>query len=118
MRFGKLDTSGANIFTDVKADDWFYDQVVGAIKYGWIGGYTDGSFRPNNTITRAEVTAIVNRMLGRTADTDFVDTHADELHKFSDVPASCWAYDQIMEATNAHAYRGSSDGEKWTSLLK
>lgn len=118
MRFGKLDTSGANIFTDVKADDWFYDQVVGAIKYGWIGGYTDGSFRPNNTITRAEVTTIVNRMLGRTADTDFVDTHADELHKFSDVPASCWAYDQIMEATNAHAYRGSSDGEKWTSLLK
>lgn len=68
--------------------------------------------------TRAEVTTIVNRMLGRTADTDFVDTHADELHKFSDVPASCWAYDQIMEATNAHAYRGSSDGEKWTSLLK
>ena len=73
---------------------------------------------PNNTITRAEVTTIVNRMLGRAADTDFVAAHADELRKFADVPASYWAYEQIMEATNAHAYRGSSDGEKWTSLLK
>ena len=99
MRFGRQDTIGSNIFTDVKADDWFYDQVVGAIKYGWIGGYEDGTFQPNNTITRAEVTVIVNRMLGRAADTDFVAAHADELRKFSDVPASCWAYEQIMEAT-------------------
>ena len=117
MRFGKLDTSGSNIFTDVKADDWFYDQVVGAIKYGWIGGYADGTFRPNNTITRAEVTTIVNRMLGRAADTDFVAAHADELRKFADVPASYWAYEQIMEATNTHEYRSSSGGEKWTGLV-
>ena len=117
MRFGKLDTSGSNIFTDVKEDDWFYDQVVGAIKYGWIGGYADGTFRPNNTITRAEVTVIVNRMLGRAADPDFVAAHADELRKFDDVPASYWAYEQIMEATNAHEYRSSSNGEKWTGLV-
>ena len=117
MRFGKLDTSGSNIFTDVNADDWFYDQVVGAIKYGWIGGYADGTFRPNNTITRAEVTVIVNRMLGRAADPDFVAAHADELRKFDDVPASYWAYEQIMEATNAHEYRSSSNGEKWTGLV-
>ncbi|MBS5590068.1 S-layer homology domain-containing protein [Muriventricola aceti] len=117
MRFGRQDTIGSNIFTDVKADDWFYDQVVGAIKYGWIGGYEDGTFQPNNTITRAEVTVIVNRMLGRAADTDFVAAHADELRKFSDVPASCWAYEQIMEATNAHEYRSSSGREKWTGLV-
>ena len=117
MRFGKLDTSGSNIFTDVKADDWFYDQVVGAIKYGWIGGYADGTFRPNNTITRAEVTVIVNRMLGRAADPDFLAAHAGELRKFSDVPASYWGYEQIMEATNAHEYRSSSGGEKWTDLV-
>lgn len=38
MRFADLDTSGENIFTDVSADDWFYEQVVGSIKYGWITG--------------------------------------------------------------------------------
>ena len=65
MRFGKLDTSGANIFTDVKADDWFYDQVVGAIKYGWIGGYTDGSFRPSIRFTMVVTSARVMVLLGR-----------------------------------------------------
>ena len=39
MRFAELDTSGENIFTDVSENDWFYDYVVGAIKYGWITGY-------------------------------------------------------------------------------
>ena len=41
MRFAELDTSGENIFTDVSENDWFYDYVVGAIKYGWITGYSD-----------------------------------------------------------------------------
>ena len=62
MRFADLDTSGENIFTDVSADDWFYEQVVGSIKYGWITGYEDGTFRPNNTLTRGQVSAIVWRM--------------------------------------------------------
>ena len=104
MRFADLDTSGENIFTDVSADDWFYEQVVGSIKYGWITGYEDGTFRPNNTITRAEVTTIVNRMLGRAADKDYVDDHMDELRQFPDVSKTNWAYYNIVEATNAHDY--------------
>ena len=116
MRFAKLDTSGENIFTDVSADDWFYDQVVGSIKYGWITGYEDGTFRPNNTITRAEVTTIVNRMLGRAADKDYVDAYADELRQFPDLAATNWAYYNIMEATNAHDYTKSSGSETWTSV--
>lgn len=118
MRFAELDASGENIFTDVSADDWFYAQVVGSIQYGWITGYEDGTFRPYNTITRAEVTTIVNRMLGRAADEDYVDNHADELRQFPDVSQTNWAYYNIVEATNAHDYSKSGGTETWKSLNK
>ena len=118
MRFANLDTSGENIFTDVSEDDWFYEFVVGAIKYGWIGGYPDGRFGPNDTITRAQVTTIVNRMLGRSADEDYVERNIEELTRFTDVPDTHWAYYNIMEATNAHDYDRVSGGEDWTRLHK
>lgn len=116
MRFAKLDTSGENIFTDVSEDDWFYEFVVGAIKYGWIGGYPDGRFGPNDTITRAQVTTIVNRMLGRSADEDYVERNIEELTRFTDVPDTHWAYYNIMEATNAHDYAKNNGVENWTRL--
>ena len=116
MRFAELDTSGENIFSDVDTGDWFYEQVVGSIKYGWIQGYADGTFRPDNTITRAEVTTITNRMLGRAADEAFVDRHSDELRQFPDVPESYWAYYEIMEATNAHDFGMENGAENWTGL--
>ena len=116
MRFAKLDTDGENIFSDITEDDWFFDYIVGSVKYGWISGFTDGTFRPNAAITRAEVTAIVNRMLGRAADEDYVDDHTDSLLPFSDLTDSHWAYYQIMEATNAHGYTKSSGAETWTKL--
>lgn len=115
MRFTKGAMDGENIFPDVDADDWFYDYVVGSIQYGWIHGYPDGTFRPNNPITRAEVTAIVNNMLGREADEDFVDEHAEELTQFSDIEKH-WAYYHIAEATNDHDYTQPSSGENWTRL--
>ena len=84
--------------------------------YGWIHGYGDGTFRPNNPITRAEVTAIVNNMLDRAADEDFVDEHADELTPFSDIEKH-WAYYHIVEATNDHDYTKPSSGENWTKCI-
>lgn len=116
MRFGELDASGENIFSDVSEDDWFYPQVIGSIKYGWINGYSDGTFRPDNTITRAEATAITNRMLGRSADEDYVDSHQEELRQFPDVSRTYWAYYDIMEAANAHDYDRTRSGEDWTRL--
>ena len=115
MKFAVGGEEGENIFSDVDEDDWFYDAVVNSIQYGWIHGYGDGTFRPNNPITRAEVTAIVNNMLGRAADEDFVDEHADELTPFSDIEKH-WAYYHIVEATNAHDYTKPSSGENWTKL--
>lgn len=115
MRFADAAPEGENIFSDVHAGDWFYDVVVGSIQYGWIGGYEDGTFRPQNTITRAEVTAITNRMLGRVADEAFIDA-ADELRSFGDLSDAHWAYYSIMEATNAHDYTTSDGVEEWEAL--
>ena len=59
------------------SSDWFYDQVVGAVQYGWITGYTDGTFRPEATITRAEVTAITTACwTGRRTRTTWTTTPA------------------------------------------
>ncbi len=115
MKFAVGGEEGENIFSDVDEDDWFYDAVVNSIQYGWIHGYGDGTSRPNNPITRAEVTAIVNNMLGRAADEDFVDEHAEELTPFSDIEKH-WAYYHIVEATNDHDYTKPSSGENWTKL--
>lgn len=116
MRFGDLDTTGFNPFSDVNANDWFYAEVVGSVQYGWIKGFTDGTFRPYLSITRAEVTVIVNRMLGRSADQAYVDKHSDELRQFADVGTDNWAYYDIAEATNSHDYAKSGSGERWTDL--
>ena len=115
MKFAVGGEEGENIFSDVDENDWFYDAVVNSIQYGWIHGYGDGTFRPNNPITREEVTAIVNNMLSRAADEDFVDEHTDELTPFSDIEKH-WAYYHIVEATNDHDYTKPSSGENWTKL--
>ena len=100
-------------FTDVARGDWFYPYVAQAASYGWIGGYTDGSFGPNQQITRAQVTTIVNNMLGRVADRDYVIDHQNTLVQFNDLTRAHWAYFQIMEATNAHDYTKANGEENW-----
>ena len=100
-------------FTDVGTGDWFYPYVAQAASYGWIGGYTDGSFGPRDSITRAQVTTIVNNMLGRAADRDYVLDHQEQLNQFNDLSKTHWAYFQIMEATNAHDYTKSDGIENW-----
>ena len=115
MRFAEGETGGKNIFSDVDEDDWFYEVVVDSIKYGWIEGYPDGTFRPQNLITREEVTTIVNRMLGRLPDEDYIDAHEDDLDLFPDVTKN-WAYYDVVEATNDHQYKKTSSGEDWTKL--
>ena len=106
--------SGASCsFTDVNRSDWFYPYAAQASAYGWIGGYPDGSFRPNNKITRAEVSVIVNNMLGRDADERFIDRNQDKLVSFTDLTSSHWAYYAIMEAANTHTYTRDGSTEVW-----
>ena len=100
-------------FGDVARSDWFYTYVAQAASYGWIGGYTNGNFGPNDRITRAQVTTIVNNMLGRAADRDYVIDHQADLVQFTDLTRAHWGYFQIMEATNAHDYTKSNGTENW-----
>ena len=105
-------------------DDPFYDTeghwaevyINRAYELGWISGYTGGAFRPDKSITRAEVSAIVNRMLEREADPAYLTAHQEELLQFRDLATTHWAYDHIMEAANGHTYVSVASGETWTGL--
>ena len=112
-RFAKKDERGSAGFYDVNTNNWFYSSVLTAVNYGWINGYSDNTFRPENTITRAEVTAIVNRMLDRAGDTAYAAAHPNAIKQFTDVSRLFWGYSDIIEATNAHDYSRSGSKEIW-----
>ncbi len=52
-----------NIFTDIKAEDWYYKDVLVAVQAGYIKGHDDKTFRPNDAITREQVCVMMNRIL-------------------------------------------------------
>ena len=100
-------------FYDVPEDHWAYSTINYARYMGWISGYADGSFKPNNRITRAEAITIINRMLGRSGDIDTINEQPS-MNKFIDI-ADHWAYYGIIEATIAHEYEMISKIEIWKS---
>lgn len=114
MRFATPPDGEAKTFSDVHKSDWFYEAVTDASHYGWVQGSTDGSFGPYQLVTRAQATVIVNRMLGRSADRTFINTHPD-LQTFQDVPPTHWAYYDICEAVNGHDYEKNGQQERWTA---
>ena len=86
-----------------------------------IGGYPDGSFKPEGNITRAEVVTITCRLLERKADREFVKAHLNEMPRtFTDLPTekSHWAYWSIVEAANGHDYTKSGADETWIRVYK
>ena len=110
----KANTSAAS-FSDI-ANHWAKDEISAAANNGWITGYTDGTFRPNNRITRAEAMALVNRVLKRLPETD-EDLHADMIKWSDNSDASQWYYLDVQEATHSHYYKVKENQfEKWTEL--
>ena len=100
-------------FNDVSDGYWAAAYIKAAAKHGWINGYGDGSFRTDDEINRAEVVTIVNRLLGREADADYIADNLRKLNTFPDVNRKHWAYYAVMEAANAHtAILG--DSESWS----
>ena len=80
----------------------------------YINGFSDGTFRPNDSITRAAACAIINRTLGREADREYVTAHGDELKSFSDVrDPNAWYYYNVLEAANEHTFKKSEGKEFW-----
>ena len=100
-------------FNDVSSGYWAAEYIKYAALHGWINGYGDGSFHADREINRAEVVTIVNRLLGREADEDYIADNLRKLNTFPDVSRKHWAYYAVMEAANAHtAVLGES--ESWS----
>ena len=116
-KFAEL-KEGNKTFSDLDRNHWAYKIVSRAATAGWINGYPDGSFKPDNKITRAEVVSITNLMMNRKADEKFVDNNLDKLLKYSDVTKNHWAYYKIFEATNGHDFVRQSNkiDEEWKDV--
>ena len=110
----KANTTTAD-FSDI-ASHWAKNEISAASNNGWITGYPDGTFRPDNKITRAEAMTLVNRVLKRLPETA-EDLH-DDMIKWSDnSDASQWFYLAVQEATNSHYYQTKENQfEKWSEL--
>lgn len=107
----------SSVFKDVPMDHWAAKEISLAVDTGWAFGYLDGTFRPEQSITRAEVVTIANRVLERNADKDFIDSNRLEITKFSDLEENYWAYYEIMEATNGHFFtKQGKKSDVWISL--
>ena len=115
MGFARPVSNTACTFPDVGTEDWFYRPVMAAAEYGWICGCPDGLFEPQKLVTRSETAVILNRMLDRSCDLDFVETHA--VRQFPDVPATHWAYGEICEGANPHRYQRVDGQEVWEGLM-
>ena len=84
-----------------------------------IAGYPDGSFRPDNAITRAETARILNSLFDRKVDSNGLDKVLADLRLYKDLDKNHWAYYEIMEASHTHQYeRAGSRPENWTSVIK
>lgn len=112
-RFEKL-TQGSKSFTDVPDTHWAVRYINFAATRGWVTGYEDGSFKPEHSITRAEVAAVTCRLLERSADQTYIRSHIGELRTFADMTESHWAYWYAMEAANGHDYTKSGGSESWS----
>ncbi|MBD8946492.1 MAG: hypothetical protein EGR97_04150 [Clostridiales bacterium] len=101
-------------YSDINGKHWAIKDISFAKNIGWLNGYADGTFRPDNNITRAEVVTVVNHATGRYADKDYINKNLSVLNKFTDLKNnSHWGYYSIMEAANTHKAVSNSDTETW-----
>ena len=116
-RFDDKNTDTSSKFTDI-ASHWAKNEIGIAANKGWINGYPDDTFRPNQYITRAEAMTLVNRVLNRLPENS--SDLLDSMIKWPDnSDASAWYYLAVQEATNSHAYSDKSKDdkyEKWTTI--
>jgi hypothetical protein len=109
--------TGENLFSDI-VGHWAQSEINRARTLGWAEGYEDGSFRPDNDITRAEVVTLINRALRRHVESA-ADLHPD-MRVWPDNLEASWYYYDVQEASNSHAYHRKDDGlsEVWEAILE
>jgi|GEM_PF-6033867 len=116
-RLSEANYEGADLFTDVDGH-WAQNEINIAASINWIKG-ADGSFRPNDNITRAEVMTLINRVLNRQPES--AEDLIDGMNEYPDnMDKDAWYYIAIQEATNSHEYEMKPDGvhETWTDLTE
>ena len=113
--FNDVNKTGNTVkYTDVASSYWAYSDIAFAKNIGWLNGYSDGSFRGDNDITRAEVVTVVNRATGRVADKEYVKDNFTKLNRFTDVTDSnMWYFFDVAESCNNHKAVTSANNEVW-----
>lgn len=112
-RFDEL-SGGESRLTDISGH-WAEDYINSAYSKGWVDGYPDGTFRPDQNITRAEVMTLVNRVLERAVD---IDGMLEDMITWKDNQPDSWFYEAVQEATNSHDYsrEEGEEFETWTEI--
>ena len=101
-------------FSDVSTSHWAYKYISTATAYGWLLGYEDGTFRPDQAITRAEAVTVINRILNRGVNET---SNIGDAKTFPDtMDPKKWYYYEIIEAANYHEYTGHRPNEQWYSV--
>ena len=115
-KFVNPETNNSYDFRDTDGH-WAELYIGAAVNSGLLSGYEDGTFRPDNRITRAEAVTIINRMLVRAVDKDGI---LKDCKQFPDNTVSSWYYYAILEAANTHKYERAAGeiNETWTELAK
>ncbi|BFH11640.1 hypothetical protein J6TS7_07400 [Paenibacillus dendritiformis] len=101
------------MFTDISRH-WAEKYIVSAANKGWIKGYPDGTFKPNQYISRVEAMSFINNVLNRKVKTDGIHKDAKQ---WPDNTPDKWYYTDVLEATNHHEYHRDEDGfEVWDQV--
>lgn len=115
-RFDTGVTEGDSNFTDI-AGHWAEAEIERAASLGWIRGYADGTFRPDQPITRAEAMTMINRVLCRLPEDE--DDLLEDMNVWPDNRPGDWYYLAVQEATNTHVYKPKGEiYETWTQKLE
>ena len=115
-RFDRSNVEIKSDFNDISGH-WAENEIRRAASLGWIQGYTDGSFKPDQNITRAEAASMINRMLHRLPET--VDDLLDGMIQWPDNQPNDWYYINMQEATNSHDFKQKGEiNEYWTKLTE
>ena len=118
--FAKLDKS-EDLFNDI-AGHWAEAYIRLAAGNGWIAGYPDGSFKPQQNITRAETMTMINRVLDRVPSVESHLLPYNVMLTFPDCQSGQWYYIAVQEATNSHTYERAvtekHGDEQWIALRK
>ncbi len=91
-------------FSDVEIFEWYAPFVAKAKELALVGGYSDGTFKPNTNITRAEALKILAKAGG------LDPTLTGGVSEFSDVPSDAWYYDYVRMAVGMGVVNGYGDG--------